>query len=114
MSLNVLFVASEMTPFIKTGGLGDVVGALPKALIKKGCTVKAVIPLYSAIDYNKYNLYKVMTGNCVEMGNCHEFFSVHRSDYIPGLEVYFIEFNKYFDRNGVYDDIHPACSSERA
>ena len=104
MSLNILFVASEMTPFIKTGGLGDVVGALPKSLIKEGCTVKAVIPLYSAIDYKKYNLYKVMEGNCVEMGNCHEFFCVHRSDYIPGIETYFIEFNKYFDRNGIYDD----------
>ena len=104
MSLNILFVASEMTPFIKTGGLGDVVGALPKSLIKEGCTVKAIIPLYSMIDYQKYRLYKVMNGNCVEMGNCHEFFSVHRSDYIPGIETYFIEFNKYFDRNGVYDD----------
>ncbi|MBQ7413244.1 MAG: glycogen synthase [Alphaproteobacteria bacterium] len=104
MSLNILFVASEMTPFIKTGGLGDVVGALPKSLIKEGCTVKAVIPLYSAIDYHKYHLYKVMDGNCVEMGNCHEFFCVHRSDYIPGIETYFIEFNKYFDRNGIYDD----------
>lgn len=104
MSLNILFVASEMTPFIKTGGLGDVVGALPKSLIKQGCTVKAIIPLYSAIDYNKYHLYKVMNGNCVEMGNCHEFFSVHRSDYVTGIETYFIEFNKYFDRNGIYDD----------
>ena len=38
------------------------------------------------------------------MGNCHEFFCVHQSNYIPGVETYFIEFNKYFDRNGVYDD----------
>lgn len=101
---NILFVASEMTPFIKTGGLGDVVGALPKSLINKDVCIKAVIPLYSAIDYQKYGLFKVMDGNCVEMGNCHEFFSVHQSNYVPGVETYFIEFNKYFDRNGVYDD----------
>jgi len=104
MSVNVLFVASEMTPFIKTGGLGDVVGALPKSLVKEDCTVKVVIPLYSAIDYQKYGLFKVMEGNCVEMGNCHEFFCVHQSNYVPGVETYFVEFNKYFDRNGVYDD----------
>lgn len=99
MNMNVLFVASEMTPFIKTGGLGDVVGALPKSLVNQGVTVKAIIPLYSAIDYRKYNLYRVMDGNCVAMGNCHEFFCVHRSDYVPGVETYFVEFNKYFDRN---------------
>ncbi len=104
MTQNVLFVASEMTPFIKTGGLGDVVGALPKSLIHQDVRIKAIIPLYSAIDYQKFGLFKVMDGNCVEMGNCHEFFSVHQSNYIPGVETYFIEFNKYFDRNGVYDD----------
>ena len=104
MSMNVLFVASEMAPFIKTGGLGDVVGALPKSLVQEGVVVKVIIPLYSAIDYQKYRLYKIMEGNCVEMGNCHEFFCVHQSNYIPNIDVYFVEFNKYFDRNGVYDD----------
>ena len=100
----VLFIASEMTPFVKTGGLGDVVGALPKSLVAKGVVVKAIVPLYSCIDYQKYGLEKVMEGNCVQMGNCSEFFSVHRSKYVAGVETYFIEFNKYFERNGVYDD----------
>ncbi len=104
MSQNILFIASEMTPFIKTGGLGDVVGSLPKSLIHEDVHVKAIIPLYSGINYQKYGLFKAMEGNCVEMGNCHEFFCVHQSNYIPGVETYFIEFNKYFDRNGVYDD----------
>lgn len=110
MKRNVLFVASEMTPFIKTGGLGDVVGALPKTLAGvHDVNVKVVIPLYSSIDYYKFGLYKVMQGNCVNMGTCQEFFSVHRSDFIPGVETYFIEFNKYFGRpiyrqHGLYDD----------
>ena len=96
----VLFIASEMTPFVKTGGLGDVVGALPKSLVAKGVVVKAIVPLYSCVDYQKYGLEKVMEGNCVQMGNCSEFFSVHRSKYVAGVETYFIEFNKYFERNG--------------
>lgn len=101
---NILFIASEMTPFIKTGGLGDVVGALPKSLAGPDTIVKIVLPLYSEIDYAKYGLHKVMDGNCVEMGNCCEFFSVHRSTYIPNVEVYFVEFNKYFNRPWVYSD----------
>ena len=100
----ILFIASEMTPFVKTGGLGDVVGALPKNLVKMGMNVKVILPLYSCIDYQKFRLQKVTEGNCVNMGNCQEFFSIHRSSYISGVDVYFIEFNKYFDRNGVYDD----------
>lgn len=106
MTQNILFVASEMTPFVKTGGLGDVVGALPKSLIREGVCVKAIVPLYSAIDYQKYGLFSVMEGNCVEMGNCCEFFKVHQSNHFQGIETYFIEFNKYFDRAGIYDDTH--------
>ena len=53
---SVLFIASEMTPFVKTGGLGDVVGALPKSLAKAGVDVKVIIPLYSCIDYQKFLL----------------------------------------------------------
>ncbi|MDR2902212.1 MAG: glycogen synthase [Lactobacillales bacterium] len=108
MTQNVLFVASEMMPFIRTGGLGEVVGSLPKSLVGKDVNIKAVIPMYVntglGIDYQKFGLKKVMDGNCVPMGDCHEFFAVHMSDYIPGVEVYFIEFNKYFDRRGVYQD----------
>ena len=47
--MKVLFVASEASPFIKTGGLGDVIGALPKALKNFGTDARVVIPLYSTI-----------------------------------------------------------------
>ena len=45
----ILFVASEAVPFIKTGGLADVMGALPKELAAKGMDVRLVIPKYSLI-----------------------------------------------------------------
>ena len=45
--VKVLFAASEAVPFIKTGGLADVMGALPKALASKGMDVRLVIPKYS-------------------------------------------------------------------
>ena len=46
---NILFVASESTPFIKTGGLADVVGSLPKCFPKEYFDVRVVIPKYTAI-----------------------------------------------------------------
>ena len=46
---NILFVASESTPFIKTGGLADVVGSLPKCFPKEYFDVRVVIPKYAAI-----------------------------------------------------------------
>ena len=45
----ILFVTSECVPFVKTGGLGDVVGALPKVLNQKGCDARVILPKYGAI-----------------------------------------------------------------
>ena len=47
--LKVLYVASEAVPFVKTGGLADVAGSLPKELKQKGVDVRVVIPKYSGI-----------------------------------------------------------------
>ncbi|MFK7901377.1 MAG: glycogen synthase GlgA [Nitratireductor sp.] len=47
--LNVLFVASECAPFVKTGGLADVIGALPKALAAEGANTKIILPNYPAM-----------------------------------------------------------------
>ena len=48
--MKILFTASECVPFVKTGGLADVVGALAPVLAKKGHDVRVVLPLYTAID----------------------------------------------------------------
>lgn len=48
--MNVLFVVAEMTPLVKVGGVGDVAGALPKALRRSGCDVRVALPLHAAID----------------------------------------------------------------
>ena len=54
--MKILVVASELAPFAKTGGLGDVLGALPKALASLGHEVKTFIPHYGSIDENVYSL----------------------------------------------------------
>ena len=47
--MRVLFATSECVPFVKTGGLADVAGALPPVLQRKGVDVRVILPLYSAI-----------------------------------------------------------------
>ena len=47
--MKVLYAASECAPFLKTGGLGDVIGALPKAVINEGVDARVVMPLYKNI-----------------------------------------------------------------
>jgi starch synthase len=102
MSLpKVLFVSSEIAPFAKTGGLADVSSALPKSLHKQGAEVKAVMPLYSSVNREIYGLKQIMPSACVHMGNCEEWYSVYSAD-MDGVETYFIEFSKYFDRAGIY------------
>ena len=51
--MKVLFATSECVPFVKTGGLADVVGALPSELNKEGCDARVILPKYSAIP-DKY------------------------------------------------------------
>ena len=54
--LRVLHIASECAPFAKTGGLGDVVGALPIAQRAMGIDARVVIPLYKGIDWNAHSV----------------------------------------------------------
>ena len=52
--MKILYVSAEVEPFAKSGGLGDVLGALPKAIAKKGNEVAVVMPKYTRIIDGKY------------------------------------------------------------
>jgi starch synthase len=99
--LKVLFVASEVAPFRKTGGLADVAGSLPQALARRGIDVRVVMPLYQGIPWSKLErldgaipipMYYGTTMAGVRMGR------------LPGSDVpiYFIEYNRFFDRPDLY------------
>lgn len=100
-ALNIMFVTSEAAPFSKTGGLADVCSSLPVALKEVGNNVIVVSPLYSSINREKYGIEFVTGGCCVHMGNCEEFYALYRAEF-EGVNFYFIEFDKYFNRAGIY------------
>lgn len=97
----VLFAASEAVPFIKTGGLADVMGALPRALQGCGVETALVIPKYSLIaEEFKAKLEKVYEGS-VDLSWRTCYLGVEKLEW-DGLTVYFIDNEQYFKRGGIY------------
>ena len=101
--MKIVMVASECVPYAKTGGLADVVGALPAALQALGHEVIVILPRYAMVDYERHGLHPALGPLGVWMGNAEEWCSAHAADN-NGVPVYFIEANKYFDRYGLYHD----------
>jgi len=101
--MNIAFIAAECVPYAKTGGLADVVGALPKHLQDLGHQVIVVMPRYSTITADRYGLRWFHGPMGVWMGDAEEWCAVHTADN-EGASVYFIESQKYFDRWGLYHD----------
>ena len=97
--MNVLFCASEATPFAKSGGLGDVAGALPKALVKDGVDCRVVLPLYGDLKFRDELNY--VTNFSVPVGwrsqYCGLFTAVR-----DGVTFYFLDNEYYFKRSGLY------------
>jgi starch synthase len=100
--MKIVMIASECVPYVKTGGLADVVGALPKVLRAMGHKVIVVLPRYASIDYTQNHLRPFMAPLGVWMGNTEEWCSVQVAE--DEGYVYFIESNKYFNRYGLYHD----------
>jgi starch synthase len=102
--MKILFVASECSPFAKTGGLGDVVGSLPPYLKNLSHDVRIVIPLYSFIDREKFRIIESIEHMTVWMGNEVINCSVYKSKISEDVPVYFIGYAPFFDRTGIYHD----------
>ena len=102
--MNILMVASECVPFVKVGGLGDVVGTLPKYLKALGHDVRIIIPKYRSIDGVKYNLKTLPYRLQVCVGKETESFRIKTCEAEGGVIVYFIENMRYFNRPGIYGD----------
>src|SRR6202790_170995 len=96
--MRILFVASEGLPFSKTGGLADVVEALPKALVAQGHEVAVVLPRYRGTKASAV----VMPSLTIPMANRLRFPAVLDGTVISGVRYFFVDDTAYFDRDGFY------------
>ena len=100
----VLFAASECVPFIKTGGLADVVGSLPKCFDKKYFDVRVVIPKYMCMNQKYVEQLEYITNFYMDIGNKNEYVGVFKTVY-EGVTVYFIDNEHYFSGPTPYGDL---------
>lgn len=101
--MKIAMIAAECVPYAKTGGLADVVGALPQILQAMGHEVIVVMPKYALIDPNRYGLQRALAPMGVWMGTTQEWCAVDIT-YNGTTPVYFIEHQGFFGREGIYHD----------
>ena len=99
--LKILFAASECTPFIKTGGLADVVGSLPQELVKMGADVRVMLPEYNAIPEEYRARWQLVSEFTVDMGWRKQYCGIHQLER-SGVTFYFIDNKQYFGRDYIY------------
>lgn len=101
--MHLVHVASEATPFAKTGGLGDVVGALPQALAELGHHVTLILPDYPASRANGAPRRDLATF-VVQVAGKERTITTTAVDLAPRYRAILIRQSDLFDRNGVYGD----------
>ncbi len=115
----IAFVGSECYPFVKTGGLGDVMYALPRALVSEGCEVRVILPLYACIP-QKYKDQLEYKGSFM-MDQTQEgrtFFVGIMEMKMDGVTYDFVENREFFDwgnpYTGLWEDIPKYCFFSKA
>ncbi len=99
--MKILFTASECVPFVKTGGLADVVGSLASVLAKAGHDVRVVLPMYTAIDFQWQQKMEHMLHFEVQLGWRRQYCGVETLKH-DGVTYYFLDNKYYFGRPYVY------------
>lgn len=102
----VLFAASECVPFVKTGGLADVCGALPKIFDKSEWDVRVVIPGYTCIPAKYLEQLEFVTSFYMWTGSlaANKYVGIFKCQ-LDGITYYFIDNKEYFDVTAPYGDI---------
>ena len=99
--MNVLYAVSEAVPFVKTGGLADVAGSLPKALCAAGADTRVILPLYSKIAEQWRIKMDFCFSTDVSLAWRKQYCGVFRLEH-EGVVYYFIDNEYYFGRDNIY------------
>ena len=113
----ILFVSSEAVPYVKTGGLADVVGSLPKYFDKKEYDVRVVIPKYACMDRSFLPNLKFLCHFYVNLNWRRQYVGIFESEY-HGVHFYFVDNEFYFagesPYNNIYEDVEKFAYFSRA
>ena len=104
--MNILFISTEAEPFAKSGGLGDVIGSLPRELNKLGADARVMLPLYKSIHHKYQAKMKFIRDFTVTLSWRSQYCGIYQMEY-EGVNFYFIDNEQYFSRDsyyGYYDD----------
>ncbi|MBB6215788.1 starch synthase [Anaerosolibacter carboniphilus] len=99
--VKILHIASEASPFIKTGGLADVIGSLPKALHEKGLDVRVVLPKYGTIEQHWKEQMVWEKSITVPLAWRNQFCGIETICY-EGITFYFLDNEYYYNRDHIY------------
>jgi starch synthase len=98
--MHIVFAASEGVPFSKTGGLADVVGALPRALVAAGLEVSVYLPRYRQTQLK--DPQTVVPSITIPFDDRYRFCSVVSGGMQSGVRFYFVDYPPFFDRDALY------------
>jgi len=100
--MKIAFAASECVPFSKTGGLADVVGALPKSLAELGHNVSVYLPKYKQTRLNDDDAKVLLPSVTIPFDDQYRFCSVLDGGRRSDVQFYFIDYPPFFDREALY------------
>jgi len=101
--MHIVFAASEAVPFAKTGGLADVVGALPREVAKLGYEVSVYLPLYTSVrPHLEKELQYVIRSITIPFPHGNRFAGIVDGGVRDGVRFYFVDCPEFFDRQGIY------------
>lgn len=100
--MRVAFISSEIAPFSKTGGLGDVSFSLPVNLKKNGINVISITPLYKTIDLQKYNIKRTELESSIFFDGKWEKIEIFYTE-IKNLMIYFVKNDRFFNVDKFYE-----------
>lgn len=100
----ILYAASECVPFIKTGGLADVVGSLPKNFDKRYFDVRVILPKYMCIPWEYREKMNYLTHFYMDIGSRKQYVGLFEMEY-DGVQFYFIDNEYYFNGFTPYGDV---------